>query len=122
MQLTKQQRIFIVLRFNETRSYVQVRQDFGEQFPERNSPSKTAILKTVRKFKDKGTVLNLNKGNSGSKITQRTPKKIEHVRRIFEESPHCSIRRNGSGLPRSTFNKIAREDLGYYPYKIQIKH
>ncbi|KAF2358962.1 Protein of unknown function DUF4817 [Trinorchestia longiramus] len=61
MQLTKEQRIFIVGNFLDSNSIQHVQELFQERFPERNSPSKVTIWKNVRKYKTEGTSLNLNK-------------------------------------------------------------
>ena len=79
MQLTKDQRIFILLKFKETKSCKQVRRTFIEKFPQRNSPTKKTVYRTVKKFNKHGSIVNRNKGNSGRKITQRTEDNIELV-------------------------------------------
>ena len=122
MQLTTEQRTSIVLKFNETGSIPRVRREFEERFPERSSPDKKTILRTVHKFNNHGTILNRNKGNSGRKRTQRTPENIAIVRNIIEEDHQSSVRRNESNLHRSSFHRILKHDLHYHPYKKQIKH
>ncbi|KAF2366342.1 Protein of unknown function DUF4817 [Trinorchestia longiramus] len=46
MQLTKEQRIFIVLEYETTKNCEQVRSAFIETFPERNSPDKKNAYRT----------------------------------------------------------------------------
>ena len=60
MQLTKQQRIFIVTQYSRNKSLQQISQVFELQFPDGAPPTNHTILKTCRKFQDKGTILNLN--------------------------------------------------------------
>nr|XP_054761608.1 60S ribosomal protein L12-like [Lytechinus pictus] len=49
VQLTIEQRVFLVTRSQETRSFVEVQEAFGVQFPERQPPTKRAIWYNVRK-------------------------------------------------------------------------
>ncbi|KAF2354923.1 Protein of unknown function DUF4817 [Trinorchestia longiramus] len=59
MQLTKEQRIFIVFEYETTKNYEQVKRAFNETFPERNSPNKKTVYRTVRKFNEHGRLRNL---------------------------------------------------------------
>ena len=45
MQLTKQQRVFLVPAWMRSKSYQVVPKEFSENFPERNVPNKTTIWK-----------------------------------------------------------------------------
>jgi hypothetical protein len=76
----------------------------------------------VNKFNEHGTILNRNKGNSGRKRTQRIHENIAAVRTIITDDPNSSVRRNGSGLSKSTYQIILKSDLKLHPYKMQIKH
>lgn len=119
MQLTKQQRIFIVTQYIHNKSLQQIRQAFELQFPECAPPTNHTILKTFRKFQDKGTILNLNKGNSGRLKTGRTPENINRIHDMLVEDPRVSTRRNETGLSRCTVNRIIRKDLNWFPYRIE---
>ena len=44
------------------------------------------------------------------------------MRDILAENPHVSCKRNGSGLPPATFNRIVRFDLNFHPYIINKRH
>jgi hypothetical protein len=55
VQLTTEQRIFIVLHYNTTHSLVSVQNAFRERFPDRNPSAHTTILKNVRKYNNHGT-------------------------------------------------------------------
>jgi hypothetical protein len=80
VQLTTEQRIFIVLHYNTTHSLVSVQNAFRERFPDRNPPAHTTILKNVRKYNIHGTSLNRNKTNSGRPKTARSEVNIEAVK------------------------------------------
>lgn len=123
MQLTDEQRVFVVKRYFQTRSYQQVQEEFRIRFPDRPVPQKTTIKKNVEKYEEHGTSQNRNKGHSGRRITVRTPENIQAVRERLENNPTgVSSRRNGLGLTKSSFNRITKKDLRLHPYKMLIRH
>ena len=77
VQLTIEQRVFVVLHYTKTQSIAAVQNAFLERFPDRNPPCKTTILRNFQKYSNAGTSLNLNKGNSGR-------------RKIFRQLERCS--------------------------------
>ena len=83
MLLTKDQRIFIVQKFNETKNCEQVRTEFEQRFPDRISPTKKTVYQIVRTFIEHVSILNRNKGNSGRSSIQRTECNIERVRQLI---------------------------------------
>ena len=106
-----------------THSLQDVANAFAERFPNRAPPAKSTIWKNVRKYLQEGTSLNLNQGRSGRPRTARTPQNIEAVRQQLEANPaNLSGRRNGLGLTQTAFRRIVRLDLGWYPYKMNVRH
>ena len=79
MQLTEQQRVFVVKNYFETKSFEIVQQRFEEKIPERSLPTKKTIWKNVKKFNNEETTMNLNKNRSGRKNTARTRENINLV-------------------------------------------
>ena len=123
MQLTTEQRTFVVLTFNQTRSLQRTRDAFRERFPEREPPAAKTIWANVRKYQEHGTSLNRNKENSGRRRTGRSPENIAAVRQQLQEHPRgTSARRNGVGIPSATFNRITRLDIQQHPYRSHIRH
>lgn len=122
VQLTTQQRTFVVKTYHETRSFIAVQNAFRDHFPERQVPTKMTIWKNVRKYEEHGTSLNRNKGHSGHRRTGRSEEHINVVREAIEGNPTLSTRRNDTGLPRATFNRITRLDLHLHPYHIHVQH
>lgn len=122
MQLSKEQRIFVVESYLRTGSFKLVQQHFEQRFPERASPTKKTIWTNVKKFKTEGTTLNLNKERSGCRRTERTPENINLVREKLIETPKISTRRNGLDISKSTFNRIVKKDLSYHAYKMHVRH
>lgn len=114
VQLRQQQRV------SRTGSLIQIRNAFGEQFPDRPLPAKSTIWKNVVKYQQHGTSLNRNRGNSGRRHTGRSHANVEAVRQM--DRRNFSARRNPLGLPPATFNRITRLDLHWHPYKMQIRH
>ena len=75
----------------------------------------------INKFKTRGTVENQNAGPSGISRTTRTGENIDAGEATIA-NPTLSARRNGLGIPRSTFNEITLHDLNYHPYRICVRH
>ncbi|CAH1799690.1 unnamed protein product [Owenia fusiformis] len=76
MQLTQDQRVFVVSKWLRSGSLQQVADQFRERFPDRNVPAKSTILKNIKKYQREGTSLNVNKGRSG----RRTARSDENIR------------------------------------------
>ncbi|KAF2347713.1 Protein of unknown function DUF4817 [Trinorchestia longiramus] len=121
MQLTKEQRIFIVVNALDSNSIHHVQELFQECFPERNSPSKVTIWKNVRKYKTEGTSLNLNKGRSGRRSTERAPENVEIVHQALLANPEISSRKNGLGKSKSTLKRIVKLELKWHHYKMHVR-
>lgn len=92
MQLSKEQRIFILHKFKETANVEHVRREFHLAYPQRDTPHRRTIHRTVEKFNEHGTILNRNKGNSGRRITERTQENIATVRQLITHDPNMSVR------------------------------
>ena len=121
MQLTAEQRVFIVQKYIDLKSYNEVREAFRRRFPGRNPPAKRTIQKNVEKFHVHGTSLNLNKGNSGRRRTTRSKMNVNQVRQLLQNRPRgVSCRRNTLNLPKTAFNEIVNNDLKWHPYKINV--
>ena len=125
MQLTIEQRVFIVRKYHETRSLQTVREAFRAQFPNRNPPSNSTIQKNVRKYQIEGTSQNLNKGRSGRRRTTRDAQTINNVRLLLQanrqpQQPRVTCRRNPLGIPKSAFNRITKSDIKWHPYKMKV--
>ena len=76
MQLTKEQRMFIVRSFDTINNVTGVVRAYQEHFQERSVSRVTVVRRTIAKFCSHGTILNRNKGNSGRLVTKRTPENI----------------------------------------------
>ena len=107
-QLSKEQRVVIVTAYIRTQSIHLTQQEFHEHFPDREIPARTTIYYNVRKYNDRGSILNQNENRSGRRRTGRTGANVEAVRERLEEAPprDISARRNGLGISKSTFNEV----------------
>lgn len=123
VQLTTQQRVFVVKTWISTRSFIEVKRLFQNNFPEREPPTRKTIWINVKKYENHGTSLNRNIGNSGRRRTARSDENITRVQDILADPPiGFSSRRNGLGLSQSTFTRIVKKDLKWHPYKMRIRH
>ena len=122
VQLTTEQRVFIVLQYEKVQNTTEVQNAFRIRFPDRNPPHKGSILKNVRKYSREGTSHNLNKRNSGRIRTARSAENIAAVRDLLEEDPHVSARRNPIAISSAGFNRITRLDLRLHPYRMHVRH
>ncbi|KAF2345926.1 Protein of unknown function DUF4817 [Trinorchestia longiramus] len=122
MQLTKEQRTFIVKKYFQTKSFQQVIQSFQEHFPERQSSTKMTIWRNVTRYRTEGTSLNLNKGRSGRKRTGRSEENVRIVQGALTENPPISARISGLDVTKSTFNRIITLDLKWYLYKMHVRN
>ena len=86
VQLTIEQRVFIVLHYTQTQNTTAEQNTFRARFPDRDPPHKTTILWKVRKYSSQGASLNINKGNSGRRRTARTEQHIAALRTLLEQN------------------------------------
>ena len=119
-QYTPQQRSFMVTEFHRTESVTAVLRRFREVYPDVRCPSRFAVYKNVAKYQATGSSLNQNVGRSGCTRSARSAANVAAVRNVLEthEDGTISSRRNGLGLPHSTFNRITRLDLDFHPYQM----
>ncbi|KAF2365257.1 Protein of unknown function DUF4817 [Trinorchestia longiramus] len=122
MQLTKQQRTFIVKKSFQVKSFQQVIQSFQKHFPERQSPTKMTIWRNVTKYRTEGTSLNLNKGRSGRKRTGRSDDNVRIVQGALTKNPQISARKSGLDVTKFTLNRIITLALKWHPYKMQVRN
>ena len=120
MQLTKEHRVFVVNTFNETNLTKNVNTVMERFIRTYEKTLTTKTVRTILKFQEHGTILNRNKGNSGGLITNRTAENIELVRNEIEENEQFSSRRNGTGISRTTLQRIIKNDLNYFPTNLEF--
>ena len=123
VQLTVQERVFIVKTYFETHSFQEIQRLFALQFPQKTPPVKSTLWRTVKNYLNHGTSLNRNPSNSGRKRTGRSQDNIEAVHdELIRDPKGVTCRVNNLNIPSATFNRIVRIDLKWHPYKIQRWH
>ena len=84
LQLTTEQRIFVVNQYYSSKSPIKAKRKFATEF------NRNINIKTVKRMFDKwtrnGTILNLNKGNSGPPKSVTTQVNIALIKDRIEES------------------------------------
>ena len=83
MQLTDEQRIFIVETFFRLNNKQAVKNEFRVRFPNRVPPTDKTIRRLIAKFHDRGSVKNQNPFNSGRRRTTRIPGNFQRVRDLL---------------------------------------
>ena len=66
------------------------------------------------KYRNLGTSLNRNQGNSRRSRSSVTDENVERIRELFENNPHVSAQRNGLGLFASSFSRITRKEMRWH--------
>ena len=86
MQLTSEQRNFLVTNYLRTRSFNKILQLFEQSFPDRVSPTRITIWKNAIKFKTEGSSLIINKDRSSHRQTERTQENINLQEKLIEDA------------------------------------
>lgn len=109
----------IVQLYFKTGSIVQAQRDFRRETNSRTVPNRDAILQFAKRFLDEGTV---NKKPYHRRQTSKKKTAIAKVQRALRNDPQTSSRALSSqtAIPRTTVRRVLHEDLGLYPYKIEM--
>ncbi len=95
----------------------------GEQFnfPRHKWPSKSVIIRTVKKFETMGSVHDDKARKAGAKQIVRSEENINQVRKIMHATPQTSITRVAQkiGISVASVHRILTTDISFFPYKIQ---
>ena len=126
--LDKRGKIFCVSTHLETKSFKTVPAKFCGKFNFNNYPQRSQIYRWIYKFQATGSVNNLNKKAenpiSGRELTASCPNNVDSVRDSVGKSSKKSLRRRSQELSisRASLQRILKDELQLYPYRIQIKH
>ena len=91
-QLSKEQRVFVVRTYYETKKYSEIINLFSHRFLGQDPPNKTTIWRNVNKYENHATSLNRNPKNSGRKRTARSEENIDAVQATSKESSDSKMR------------------------------
>ena len=124
MSWSTKEKTFCLEAYFDNKSYTVVQANFRC----RQALSKSSIFDWVQKFREHGTVQNLNSKGlrdtySGRSASARTERNIDAVQDSVGRSPKKSLRRRSQelGISRESLRRILKSDLNLYPYQIQIK-
>ena len=128
MSWSTKEKAFCVEAYFAKNSYKVVQASFRRKFQCCHAPSKSRIFDWIQKFREYGTVQNLNSKGlrdtySGRTVSARTQRNIDAVRDSVSRSPKKSLRRRSQllGMSRESLRRVLKKDLHLYPYHIQIK-
>lgn len=115
---TIQQKVFCVLEYDKTFSFITVQRAFRRMYPGNPPPGKQSILRWYNQFKETGTIVK-GKSSGRPRVSNET---VERVRASFVRSPQKSTYRASRELdiPQPTVWKILRTRLRMKPYRIQL--
>ena len=120
MPWTKEEKIFCVTTYLETKSFKTVQAKYRRKFNFNNYPQKSQIYRWTHKFQATGSVNNLNKKSatprSGRKLTARCPDNVNAVRDSVARSPKlCSLASSVPAAQRWSFGTCALITLSFKP-------
>ncbi|GBN76795.1 hypothetical protein AVEN_45065-1 [Araneus ventricosus] len=117
-----EQCVFLVLEYHRLeRSPTLTRRSFQKRFSVRKGPDAKTIRKLFSQFERRSSVDDNRMGNAGPRLTAVTSENVVEVSGIVQQNPRNTDRRIASetGLKRSSSQKILRNSLRMFPYKIQ---
>ena len=127
-EFSSEEKMFICKLKMAGEKYPTISRLFTEKFG-KDAPTRRGANKLVAKLQTQFTVQDLRKGRSGRRITVRTPRNIELVRRSLERAagrkpgqPGPSARRHNEPISKTTYNITTKKDLRLKPYKILRLH
>ncbi|GBM67502.1 hypothetical protein AVEN_73649-1 [Araneus ventricosus] len=116
-----EQRVFLVVEYHRLERFPSAtRRSFQKLFNVPKGPDAKTIHKLFAKFERTGSVNDNRVGNVRPKRTGITPENVAKVSGFVQHNLRNTVRRNASetGLKRSSTQKILRNSLWMFPYKI----
>lgn len=103
------------------RSIIATQRAFKVFYKSKKAPSKHTINDIIKNMDQNGSVGRRDYTKRAN--TVRTPENIKRIKRKLDESPHRSSRRleKETGIDRCTVRRILNDDIGAFPYKIQMQ-
>ena len=117
----KERNIKIVqLYYANNKSTIKTLREYNRSLKAKDKLNKRHVYRIIDNFCE-GYVRE-DKPRSGRPKTARTPRNIERIKKRLEESPRRSTARLSAetGITKASVRRILKEDLNYFPYKIQI--
>ena len=98
MQLSNEQRIFVVTNYLKTRRFKEVQQLFEQRFRDGVSPTEMTIWKIVKKYKTERLSINLNKDRHVAKQNVHRKRFNYLLQEKLIEDSRILARKNGSNI------------------------
>lgn len=120
-QYTPEQRLFVYNLKQRRNTYQQIRV-LWQQTYNIPPPSRKSIYNIEQKVNTHHTFLNINAGNSGRPLTERTDDNILIVMGDILETPRLGLRKRGPkiGMTKSSLQRILKNDLKCKPYHLTV--
>lgn len=118
---TKEQRVVIVkTHYKNGECYAETVRKLRGIFGRRKAPNLSTVQRLIKKFEETASLLDVK--SSGRPRATRSIENVAVVRDSVDVSPGKSIRRRSQQLaiPRSTMQRILKNDLHLNAYKIQL--
>jgi Helix-turn-helix domain (DUF4817) len=114
MPYSNQERTWIVEKYFETNNAHEVVRRWNTSFSS-PAPTPKAVLSLVEKFKNTGSVQNIQRSRDSTVLTLEN---VNLVTNHVEENPHSSLRKTASlfGMSHESVRKALHQQ-GLYPYK-----
>lgn len=112
-------RIRAVQLYYREGSAVAAQRAFRRELGRRMAPERRTLLQWVRNFEATGTVARMPHHGGRPRVPRSV---VVAVKRAIRRNPRLSTRRLSLriGSPRSTIQRILRQQLGLHPYKLQL--
>ena len=103
------------------RSVAKTQRKFKVHYQRKKAPDRNSILDIVKNMEENGSVG--RRTYSERAKTARTPENIRKIKAKMTDSPHRSARRleKETAISRTTVRRILLDDIGAFPYKIQMQ-
>ena len=102
------------------RSIIVAQRKFRQRFGKQEALSRKVILRAVTNFRMTGDAS--KRKSPGRHRTSRNAENCGGVKKAITQSPSKSTRRLAQqvNIPRTSVNRILKQDLRLYPYKVQV--
>ena len=122
MRYDTKKRVFMVNNYQKFKNIASVQRAWRTQFKNQKAPSRSAILTSISKFENTGTVDHIPR-KTFVPSKKREAAQIE-VKKLILEKPSLSINKLSvaAGISYGTTRSILRDDLKLKPYKLQAVH
>lgn len=122
MRFNKNQRLFMVEKYYESKNYTLVRRAWRSNFKNDRAPCLRTIKRTIERFTSTGSLASLPPLQR--KPTQKREDAKNTLEEIFKETPTMSIRKasDSANISYGLVQSILKEDLHLKPYKMHEWH